>query len=218
MAPLNPFACAGLLGAAHLPAESEPALSELAPLFAGLRAASLAHVPFGKQGVLFLVEHRTGRVFEQEDWHLLGTLADQAGAALEWARLYEEVRALSLTDPLPRRMDVVLQHSIAAARRGDGLVVAMLDLDGFKAINDMHGHPEGDRFLCEVSRALREEAHGSDLVVRYGGDEFLLVLSGGDAAGAWSLIRRGHPAAPRCQQESPPQAQASDSKREMRLL
>lgn len=189
------LAGSGLLSPQHVHADSVPPLTGLAPLFAEFGAASLAHVPFGNQGVLFLVERRSDRVFDQEDWHLLGTLAGQASAAIERVRLYEEVRDLSLTDPLTglanrRRMDVVLEHSIAAARRGEGLVVAMLDLDGFKAINDTRGHPEGDRYLCAVADALREEARGSDLVVRYGGDEFLLVLPGGDAAGVWALITR----------------------------
>jgi diguanylate cyclase (GGDEF)-like protein len=189
------FARPGLLGAQHVQANTRPGLTGLASLFSELGAASLAHVPFGSQGVLFLVERRADRVFDQADWHLLGTLAGQASAALERVRLYEEVRDLALTDPLTRlanrrRMDVVLEHSIAAARRGEGLVVAMLDLDGFKAINDTRGHPEGDRVLCAVADALREEARGSDLVVRYGGDEFLLVLPGGNAAGVWALITR----------------------------
>jgi diguanylate cyclase (GGDEF)-like protein len=189
------FARAGLLGPQHVRADSGSAFSALAPLFADLGAASLAHVPFGRQGVLFLVERRSDRIFDQEDWQLLGTLAGQASAALERVRLYEEVRDLSLTDPLTglanrRRMEVVLEHSIAAARRGEGLAVAMLDLDGFKAINDTRGHPEGDRYLCAVADALREEARGSDLVVRYGGDEFLLVLPGGDAPGVGALITR----------------------------
>jgi diguanylate cyclase len=65
---------------------------------------------------------------------------------------------------------------LARVQRDDrALVVAFLDLDGFKAINDRHGHEAGDRFLAAIARALEATLRGGDLVARIGGDEFVVA-------------------------------------------
>jgi len=189
------FARAGLVTADEARGGTGSPLAALAPIFDRLRARLLAGVPFGGSGVLFLVERRSDRCFEPEDWDLLRTVVRQAQAALERVRLFAEVRELSLTDPLTglanrRHLQVVLERSLAAARRGDPLALALVDLDGFKEINDTRGHLAGDRVLRGVASALAAEARGSDLVARYGGDEFLIVLPGGDAASARTLLAR----------------------------
>lgn len=166
-----------------------------APLFGDPSTALLAHVPVGTEGVLVLTERREERIFEPEDWDVLRALALQAEMALRRVRLIESVRSLSLTDPLTglgnrRHMEVVMAHAWAAARRGEPLVVMALDLDGFKEINDAQGHDAGDAILCAVASALRAEARGSDVVVRYGGDEFLVILPGGSTEGALALAER----------------------------
>lgn len=166
-----------------------------APLFGDPATALFAHVPVGTEGVLVLTERREERIFEPEDWDVLRALVLQAEMALRRVRLIESVRSLSLTDPLTglgnrRHMEVMMEHAWAAARRGEPLVVAALDLDGFKEVNDACGHDAGDDMLCTVAAALRAEARGSDVVVRYGGDEFLVILPGGSVEGALALAER----------------------------
>jgi diguanylate cyclase (GGDEF)-like protein len=95
-----------------------------------------------------------------------------------WAAL----ERLALTDPLTglsnrRAGERALEREVARARRaGSPFSLALLDLDHFKEINDVHGHVIGDDVLCEVSRILTSTFRASDLAVRWGGDEFLVLL------------------------------------------
>jgi diguanylate cyclase (GGDEF)-like protein len=78
-----------------------------------------------------------------------------------------------------------LEREIDRARRADGrLVLAFVDVDGLKAINDVHGHAAGDQLLRDVALALRTGLRSYDLVIRFGGDEFLCALPGTDPEGA----------------------------------
>jgi diguanylate cyclase len=98
-----------------------------------------------------------------------------------------ELMAHALTDPLTgianrRGMEQEFRRlSARAARSGEEMQVAVIDLDGFKAINDQHGHDVGDRFLVHVAGRLNAVMRPQDLVSRVGGDEFVvLALGGGD--------------------------------------
>jgi len=118
-------------------------------------------------------------------------------AALLRARAAErrehEWRVQSRRDPLTgvgnyRQLHEGLRAAVAADPRRFALLT--MDVDSFKAINDEHGHLEGDRLLQEVSRALAANVRGSDLVARQGGDEFAVLAPETDAEGAALLAAR----------------------------
>jgi diguanylate cyclase (GGDEF)-like protein len=113
---------------------------------------------------------------------LMMRLASQASVALVNARLHEDIQALSLTDPLTdlpnrRHMDMHLQREVAAARRGRNVCIVLFDLNDFKAQNDALGHVVGDQILRRFGRLLLGETRAMNLAARYGGDEFISILT-----------------------------------------
>ena len=133
--------------------------------------------------------------FDPEELKLLGALAEQAGIAIHNASLFERVTALSITDPLTglanrRQLQRELEREFAAARRGRSLAVAIFDLNDFKDYNDAHGHLAGDEALQAFAESLQEETRTMNLAARYGGDEFVAVLSESDHTGAEQFIER----------------------------
>lgn len=86
--------------------------------------------------------------------------------------------------------DSIEREVSLAQRHREPLSLVMLDVDGFKGINDRHGHQAGDRVLRAIADVLRDCARCSDLLFRYAGDEFIIVASHTDAAGARQLAER----------------------------
>lgn len=135
------------------------------------------------------------RSFGDEDAHLIERLGGHASVALKNARLHASLQALSLTDPLTglpnrRHLELHLGQELAAARRGRRLSVVLFDLDNFKRYNDTLGHLAGDEVLHAMGEVLAGETRAMNLVARYGGDEFLAVLSDTSLDGARQHARR----------------------------
>ena len=110
---------------------------------------------------------------------------DRANAARERARLEAELLSAhldELTGVYRREMGrLALSHEIDRARRGDGrFVVAFVDVDRLKTVNDRDGHVAGDRVLQAVVRRIRSRLRSFDPIIRYGGDEFVCGIGGTD--------------------------------------
>ena len=127
---------------------------------------------------------KTGDVLAEIDSHDQQNAVNSAQAALAIsnARLHAQTVELSFTDPLTgmanrRSLFTRLEQELVRALRfGDALSLLMIDLDHFKDINDAHGHAAGDRMLHDVAEALRRTVRKVDLVARFGGEEFCVVL------------------------------------------
>lgn len=136
-------------------------------------------------GVLNLSDKVSGEVFNEDDLQLIQSFASQAVVVLERNVLYsqtERLKKLSITDHLTgllnrRYFQERLEEEIArSSRHGRPLSLMMLDIDGFKIINDTLGHPVGDKLLKQVSDAIMDSVRTMDIVSRFGGDEFLVLL------------------------------------------
>jgi diguanylate cyclase (GGDEF)-like protein len=131
--------------------------------------------------------------FADAECQTMQTISEQLSLALANLKLQESLRHQSLRDALTgqynrRYMDEALPREVARAQRQNTpLAIAMLDIDHFKRFNDTFGHEGGDLLLAAFGQLLTEQARGDDIVCRYGGEEFALILPGADGA---SAVRR----------------------------
>jgi len=167
----------------------------------GWQADELLWIPLYAEdrllGCLSVDDPRNGASPTIETIRSLEIFANQAVSAIETARSYNEAREQSVRDSLTgaynhRHFQEVLQRELGRAERvGRPLTVVMLDIDDFKSINDRFGHPVGDAILQGIVAEIRSEVRGDmDLLARYGGDEFALVLPETPASEALLVAER----------------------------
>jgi diguanylate cyclase (GGDEF)-like protein len=146
-------------------------------------------------GVMNLARNTPGE-FSKAEIRLLNLLADQAAIAIINARLHSAVshqaRSDSLTElPNRRALDERLDKAIAlSVASGNPFCAVMMDLDGFKIINDTFGHKVGDEVLQQVANSMEKSLRSTDFLARYGGDEWTLVLTETNLTQAQVVIQK----------------------------
>lgn len=135
-------------------------------------------------------------IFTEMDMSILSAIGVFTGIAAENAFLYQKVVDLAMLDSLTglynrHYFNEVFESEMERVRRyGFKICVLMMDIDGFKAINDEHGHLTGDKVLCAMADILKRSVRKSDIVARFGGDEFVILMPMGDESEGKALSKR----------------------------
>ncbi|KTC42051.1 hypothetical protein AO269_11650 [Pseudomonas putida] len=162
------------------------------------------------EGLLASMEqHRLQREAREQEiaarLHGLGErVTSMEREALDYRDKLEQQRHKALLDPLtglPNRAAwnerLALEHG-RLQQTGTGLLLAILDLDHFKSINDTYGHQAGDKVLKIIANVLRKGLRGDDFIARFGGEEFALLMPGSDLSGGSRLLERLRAAVEQC--------------------
>lgn len=134
--------------------------------------------------------------YSPDQVRLLETIATQAAIAIQNARLYHQMKQMAITDPVTqlftRRQFIFLGRSEVerAIRYKRSVSVLMVDIDFFKKVNDTYGHSAGDQVLFGVAKICREAMRNTDIIGRWGGEEFSIVLPEADRIGASLIAER----------------------------
>ena len=156
---------------------------QLAGVLPESRAVLCLPISYGETllGVLN-VESRDENAFAPQDVLILNTLADLLATALHNSFVFQKLQQQSITDGLTgiktRRFfwEALSSEWRRASRSGRPFSVVLIDLDKFKEVNDSLGHLEGDMVLARVGRLLEQKCRQSNVVARYGGDEFIILM------------------------------------------
>jgi len=148
------------------------------------------------QGVLLVDNMVTKKPITKDEIRVLTMFANQAGLAIENAHLYENTKFQARTDSLTR----IWNHGYFQNRLGklikqakssrEIITVAMMDLDNFKVYNDLLGHQKGDAALRETASVMKKKIRSEDIVCRYGGEEFGIIMPNIDKNNAYNMIER----------------------------
>jgi diguanylate cyclase (GGDEF)-like protein len=149
------------------------------------QAAAWIGVPimaYDRQWGIMCLSSRKANTYQARQAHFLSIFAGQSALALENARLFDEVKRLAITDSLTglytrRQLFYLGERELERFRRyGTVFSAIMLDLDDFKKINDTYGHLVGDQVLMTTAERCRQNVRSVDIIGRYGGEEFVLIL------------------------------------------
>ena len=179
----EPWACI-LAGNGNLIEKDLSAAPDRVRLFAGcVSRMSIPMVSFGQTLGILALHSETQDAFRQTDLQSLESVADICATSIQNAHYVERVKQLAYLDGLTgifnrRFFELRIMEEIERARRfGTGMGVIMADIDHFKRLNDEFGHLLGDEVLRQVSSLFHQQVRKIDVVCRYGGEEFAILLT-----------------------------------------
>ncbi|MGI9167034.1 MAG: diguanylate cyclase [Pyrinomonadaceae bacterium] len=145
--------------------------------------------------ITLLSKNRTS--YTSEHVRLLESVCQHASSALNNALTFEKTKSSALVDPLTelpnaRGFYMMLEQKLAECQRlnREALAVISIDVDDFKAVNDLYGHATGDRVLASVAGVIRKELRQMDILTRYAGDEFVAIMPSASTHIAASVVER----------------------------
>jgi diguanylate cyclase (GGDEF)-like protein/PAS domain S-box-containing protein len=191
-----------LIDLAH-PDDREMAVAEAIRVFKGNPSTGLESRVFAKDGSLHWLRSSAAVAAEEGMLYARATdITELKRVAAEREELLRQVEDMARSDALtglPNRhaLNEQLPRELARARRdGSELCLAIIDIDHFKSFNDTHGHLAGDEMLRACAMAWDSAVRGADMLVRFGGEEFLVVLPDCSLEEAWEIVERLRAATP----------------------
>ena len=164
-----------------------PIFNKNVDLHTGFTTRSIICLPLvfrGKSlGVIEIVNVKDMKIFEVEDFPILTILADYAAIAIENSRYVDKIRKMSIMDEYTglynaRYLHQVLDDFFSETDHKTQLSVVFLDIDNFKSIVDNYGHLLGTRLLKEIGETISSHLSELDILIKYGGDEYIIILPG----------------------------------------
>ncbi len=181
-------------------AQSDPRLMKKIDRLSGFTTRSIFCVPMkihGKiLGVIEIVNVEDVERFKTQNLPILTILADYAAIAIENGRLFSRIERMSVTDEytglynaryLYRTLDIVLRR---AGEKGKPAAVVFMDIDNFKELVDSRGHLLGSRALKEIGTVILNALNREDILIKYGGDEYVIILPENNKEETRKIIER----------------------------
>lgn len=165
----------------------------------GARVKSYLQIPMIYQDEVigvFLISSQEERTLTYASLNFLEPVVERLAVALQNCYLFHETKALSLKDYLTdtanrRALDMQLEYEFRRAKRyNEPFSILVIDLDYFKTYNDTYGHLAGDQALKDIATIMKNEVREIDLVARFGGEEFVVLLPGTDREQAGAVAER----------------------------
>jgi diguanylate cyclase (GGDEF)-like protein len=153
---------------------------------------SLAGKPLG----LLVILPKKGEEFDNDKLELLSTISNILAMSLKNAQEYHRLKELAVKDGLTGVLnqkgfqDTIQKEFQRAKRYNRSLSLIMIDIDNFKVINDSHGHQAGDLVLKDLAECLKNAVRRTDILARYGGDEFAIILPDTEMKKSEMLLKR----------------------------